>query len=567
MTQVADLTFTDDVNLTSAADAKYLYADGTPNKAAIDAALPYVNLMEGGFGATGDGVADDSQPIQDAIDYCIANGNTTLIIPEGTYLLASKATGHAENAIIQAFQGWSGTGTLNIIGQGKAVLTTTLTDPKSMLRFYGPWYNSSVSGLTFRNTGVIGFTEKIGLQVIGSASNDNEDFTVDNCDFEGFSLGMALTGATRTTIKNSRWGNPRGRDDGTSTTTGFPNVGIRVDSGGGGVVRNLRIMNNYYSGYTGEDIVTDAPTSQRPADGFLWGRFDGGIISGNYIEHYFVEGLYGAEWSVGAQTNEGLPITVESNTIVGNFTGDATGAATQAIWGIRWDLENSTIQNNHIREVGTGVLIRPDALRTYAGFVVRGNTITHGPGDRGRGAGVTFDSGALGAVVEAPLMENNIDIHDWTGLTPGTYDVVNFSIAKSTDVRAMGNIAINTNGVYDASNTLTAFGLYSAPRAVLENNRVFGAQHLVKCQGADVSYQTDVIVRGGHWEIADTLRDVSGTNSFATVAVEMEESLIATGVVTTTGIPVYTSNATAITGGLVVGDVYRLSTGQMMVVY
>ncbi len=70
-----------------------------------------VNIRD--FGATGDGVTNDTSAIQSAMDYLASAGGGTLYVPAGTYLIDN--VGNAWGAMSYCLT-WTGTTTLTVLG-------------------------------------------------------------------------------------------------------------------------------------------------------------------------------------------------------------------------------------------------------------------------------------------------------------------------------------------------------------------------------------------------------------------------------------------------------------------
>jgi hypothetical protein len=108
------------------------------------------------YGAIGDGVADDSIAIQDAINYLSGLGGGTLLFPDGIYLCKSRVI--AESGII-----YSGTGFQSVIKKGADgiiafdVPSTSSNIKIENLRFDGNKVNlpSSASVLVIRGANVV----------------------------------------------------------------------------------------------------------------------------------------------------------------------------------------------------------------------------------------------------------------------------------------------------------------------------------------------------------------------------------------------------------------------------
>jgi len=68
----------------------------------------WVNIKDPKFGATGDGVHDDTAAIQAAIDYAFANGSTAVYCPVGNYKTSNTIWLDPPNNMRATY--WTGTG-------------------------------------------------------------------------------------------------------------------------------------------------------------------------------------------------------------------------------------------------------------------------------------------------------------------------------------------------------------------------------------------------------------------------------------------------------------------------
>lgn len=131
------------------------------------------------FGAKGDGVSDDWQPIQSAINYLFNTGGGELFIPKGTYYLSQRL----QTKNIAQVVGNTAIG-IKITGEGReSILTrndvdvadytsgTTLCN-NSVLAIHGP--NNAIDNICIKNARVgIYFGQDTRDEVIRSASNYN----------------------------------------------------------------------------------------------------------------------------------------------------------------------------------------------------------------------------------------------------------------------------------------------------------------------------------------------------------------------------------------------------------
>lgn len=169
------------------------------------------------FGAKGDGVSNDTKPIQSAIDFASKNGVSIVFIPEGTYLVRNlrlKANvtlvGEGENSILKAdpsCQTWDG-----ILYCEK--LNTVL-----------------INNITFDgNKPVVPGDPQKGT--VNLWVNDSQNVEIKNCSFQNnFYLGICIKRSNTISISNCKFIN---LDCGIITSS-YPSS-------------NITITNNYFDG-------------------------------------------------------------------------------------------------------------------------------------------------------------------------------------------------------------------------------------------------------------------------------------------------------------------------------
>lgn len=140
------------------------------------------------FGATGDGVTDDTAAIQAALDHMDSVGGGTLYFPEGTYLISSYLTVHPMTIIRGA-----GYGSTNItsahVGGGGADADENLINGSGLVTL-SPINASSpiyvqLEDIAIRNTNAAN---------VGAAYYDRGGTSIScrNCAFVGFKFGIVL---------------------------------------------------------------------------------------------------------------------------------------------------------------------------------------------------------------------------------------------------------------------------------------------------------------------------------------------------------------------------------------
>lgn len=165
---------------TAVADADYVHQVRSP-----------VNVLD--FGATGDGVTDDTDAIQDAIDALPAEGGTVLF-PAGTYYV--PISGNLPALVVPAVPV-----VLAGFARGASTIVTEATGTAS-----GTLINQLVgSHLTVDRLAFTGPTAGTGYTYTGVIVNSADaagsgDLTVRDCEFTGFTFQLRGGGGTTATI-------------------------------------------------------------------------------------------------------------------------------------------------------------------------------------------------------------------------------------------------------------------------------------------------------------------------------------------------------------------------------
>jgi hypothetical protein len=242
------------------------------------------------FGAKGNGVTDDQPSISHAL-LAALHFHCDLFLPGSTYNLASYAN-PSMHYIFSPPVGTPGSAyRIRIFGEKKTVLTTALYLPTAgssvMFIFSSAWEHCMIDNIFFQNThplpadpSTTGQTNAILM--VGTVANNNVDFTIQNCVFEGFSTAITLNGTVDTRIIKCAFNAPKGRDNAQGTNP-QPAVYIWAISNSGGLVINPSILDCYANGFSGTDITTTI--TKAPMDGFIYGAPIGALIANNIVKN------------------------------------------------------------------------------------------------------------------------------------------------------------------------------------------------------------------------------------------------------------------------------------------
>jgi len=298
------------------------------------------------FGATGNGITDDTNAINTALA-AAASQQKTLVFPAGTYL-CNKVDGSGNILSFAA----GGLTSPAIVGQN-AIIKTTKDSACTQLYIYAfsGCSGLAISGIFFQNTHgkITGITDAIFMTGTGGQLLTN--VYVQNCRFEGFSQAVAGQGITGWYIQNNTFGAPQGHDNGQQTTD--PCVGIWLFDNSNGVCRSVFIQRNKASGYTG----TFPMACKRPLDGFVYGSGYGLHIDHNQTDYYSEE-----HFMINPQTAATDSVTNISNNEIncrlpaGSQNDDNSPHVIN--YGIRADVSNAYIGGNNITSYTYGIMFR-----------------------------------------------------------------------------------------------------------------------------------------------------------------------------------------------------------------
>lgn len=313
-------------------------------------AQPTLNVHD--FGAAGDGVTDDTQAINKALQ-AAHDQQANLYFPAGTYLC--NTVDNSGNILTLAADGLRG---ITLYGDGKtSVLTTALNVGSTLLyvRAYAACSGLTVKNLTLQNTHALITFQTFGLFLQGTGVQHFSNITVSGCQFLGFSTALGGQGINGWTVTANFFGAPLGHDNAKNDTD--PAVFMWVYDNQNGKCFNVTITNNTADGYTGAQPLS-ALVTHRPMDGFVFGTGYGFIITGNTTRHMSEEHYN----MLPKMTN---PADTTTTTISNNYIdcslpagiSNSDGSPHKGNYGIRCDISNAVITNNNIVNYTYGILI------------------------------------------------------------------------------------------------------------------------------------------------------------------------------------------------------------------
>jgi len=343
------------------------------------------------FGAVGDGVADDSVALQAAVDNA-ASHKQSIVQNGGTYGITTAITIPADVSIT-----FKGDATVFIIAGFTGVLVAGITNG---VMFHVQGANVKLDGVTFdaNNLNTIGVV-CVWTDVAGDY-NDIRDCTFKNIFYYG--TGLVSAGINWRFNNYSRTESctfisvpaawvTQGGDfnicDGCihiGNATGTRDTSLGLDGGDGCQVTNNIID---YSGGVGSITsiigVTSGATNYLVDGNTIIGQNNGpgiyvwdaggtapvrGIVSNNLLDN---TGVTATATGVALRTATNCTdVTIEGNTIIGNFTGFASSL------GIQTGTDAVVVRNNTVNIVGVNAGVYLEATPTTGGYaVVEGNNI------------------------------------------------------------------------------------------------------------------------------------------------------------------------------------------------
>ncbi|MES2935614.1 MAG: glycosyl hydrolase family 28-related protein [Pseudomonadota bacterium] len=406
---------------------------GMPTAYGAMANLADLNVKD--FGAIGNGIADDTDAINRALA-AVATQKKSLYIPPGIYRCDKM---DANNHMLSLNGG--GLDNITIYGDGESSHITTSVSNSSTLLYvwaYAKNHNFSISGLKFSSTHAPATqVYQNGLFLQGTGGANFETAAIRDNVFSGFGNTIGAQGVNGFQISDNTFLSPRGHDDSQGSTA--PAVYIWMHDNANGLCRNVSILNNVATGYSGSAKIGSLVT-KRPMDGFVYGVAYGITISGNSTtnfseEHYALA----APITYPAST---APVLIADNIIngvipTGSFAQD--GSAKLSNYGIRSEASYVTINNNTMTNMTLGILVR------------------------------TFDQPLIKAR-SIKILNNTIDM---------AKDSLNYAVTSG--IYVIGSPANNVDSVQVSGNTINAY--FKSPTN-------YNAVRLIYTNGATVTDNT-----------------------------------------------------------------------------
>lgn len=427
-----------------------------------DKFIDWYNVKD--YGAIGDGITDDRNAIQSAIDDCFNNGGGTVYLPKGEYILKS-------------YLEWKSNVNLIGVGVGKSILKTK-SDTEvlgfSAIEWNRSMYNESnpISNCTFRDFEIDG--SGLSVSVVSWRGKGIFLIGVRDCYFENLIIretcatGLGIDALYNVSINNvycincgRTWVKPQ-----TEENLGCAGIGIGTNMGDGEyfTITNCITLGCGNMGIFLEDQTLKPfykQTSIIANNIVLNGKNVGigvrGVQNMNIFNNHIEGNVYGIEFS---RKNEN--INIKGNTIIKNQYGIYNNSVTDT----SIDIEDNKIENNTIcgiKYVNT----------TTLGTIKKQDTVLKGNHLKSNILGMDF----TGNIADLSIVDNFIEKHNKginvnsnTVFTDGvvlrnifkgnTTNYVNLSESLAGDIQQdlYSNIAELTGIKFDSENYTVSIG-------------------------------------------------------------------------------------------------------------
>lgn len=383
---------------------------------------PVLNVRA--FGATGDGVTDDSAAVNNALGNAVG---ARVYFPTGTYLCNNLSSTNSNNQIM-------GDGGASVIKHKDT------TAPNRMLIISGT--NTLVTGLVFDNSN--GNTSSTGLNLnadsqrvrdcqfilpnsggvrVLATATSREDILIEGCFFNGGGFGVATKTGDTNMVKKVRILNNYfiGGTNGNAIDIDMPN----------GLASDVAVIGNVIRDYT---FASGGGSGM----GIAFAQVIGGTIANNIVEHCANAGGIHCEAGSANITISGNVVTNCQNQGIVIFHGIA--ACTDIV------ITGNTVANcSQAGLDGIAGIEGAGSGTTGARIKIIGNTV--------RSTGIAASSHCYGIAFSGTVVDSQIENNSVYG-TLGTNNA-GISIAAATNVRIAGNRSTGQKYGFKAGGAVT----------------------------------------------------------------------------------------------------------------
>lgn len=390
------------------------------------------------YGASGNGITDDTVPINDAIAAAQKIG-ADVYLPYGKYFcntITSPIISGSTNKILRLES--NSMVKMKIYGERGTVIITPMSQ-YTLFYIYNKLTDLTIENIFFQSTHGITTNQTTGLSFAGTPSNNIKNLKITNCRFEGFSTAILGCGITGMTVEGCIFEAPLGHDNAQNSSQ--PAVYIWLADNSNGQCYDVKIINNVANGFSGTNITTT--TTLRATDGFVFGYAYGLEYSGNTTKNFSEEHVLVSPATMFPYTT--YPILISNNHFYQSVpTGSMKlGLPLISNYGVRADCNNVTISDNEFIDYSSGVLIYPilyPMLKQH-GYKVSSNRF-----------------------------------YAAKGINAYVYEAIKIQ-GSATSGNKCYNIVVDNNSIeidsVDLKSTRRAIGIYNTEKAVLYHNNIF----------------------------------------------------------------------------------------------
>ena len=274
-TAIADIAI-GDVNLTNYATINYV--DELHDSTTLQLAQTMINVKD--FGAIGDGIADDTNSIQEAINHASLIENVFVYIPEGTYMIKAHVDETETTDYLRDEGGLELLDNIKLLLHGKAILKAIPNNKRqyNILRIYNKTNvqieGGNIEGERLNHTGT-GGEWGYGIAILGGSNISIKNINIYNCWGDGINTqvyeddtssispdrvyidniisnnnrrqGFSIEALTNGVIKNSTFKNTNGTS---------PSAGLDIEPWNPkNIVENVVIDNCIFEGNNGLGLI------------------------------------------------------------------------------------------------------------------------------------------------------------------------------------------------------------------------------------------------------------------------------------------------------------------------
>jgi hypothetical protein len=447
-------------------------ARGVNEKALFDEGLDRIDARLGKilyvtdhkYGAVGDGIADDTAAVQNAINEINSRGGGVVFFPKGTYKISSQLNPCA-NLTLEGIK-----------SQSKLKITNT--------GGYGfMWYNKD--NITFRNL-VFYSTDDLNTAKYCIAFHDTNNILIEDCDISYFNqAGIHCSGtANQVTIRNNHIHHVN--------TANMPVTPPGHNAIGSAGWSNVLMDGNY---------IHDIGRGDGDGD---WGFYDF-TNTGTTSENITFSNNVVKDCNGGIQTTPAGPSgLLRQFTITGNkFIGTKNNQAVA----INQLTEDLVISNNVVTPADTNTMsyhlgVRGTGIKRY---IIANNVVKVPVANSGYGC--IFANGEKGVVANNTLYGNGVDANS-TGIAVGNNDAQDITVHGNMIYNCSAGVWIYkagaisqgikvTNNYYKGYSTANSYlvrmGTSLASQVTISNNYVDTAWALVKAMGTDILIENNTV--------------------------------------------------------------------------